>query len=651
MSASLSPSDALSPEAFYSLYLGGLAVDDRSERLQTCYVLLGAGRLGLTPGELLHLHEGWLDWRRGEVHVPAHDPCACRECWNRAQTRQQDGDQRSLAAIVAADCWSPAAKNGERRLSFGWSRRLTAAIDGILGETQTFPGNRQTVTRLVQAAADRARGIDSEMVSVRVLRASAVAFLAEAGFGPRRLADICAIDEATAGEFVRVNGGDTTDHLYRVLDDTDPSTLCGEHSPYRLVCDPAPLDREPFDPTEFDAEWHVARTEQSEQRTRNPRPVQSPDGVSFDPERLGVTEPANDSGPNIVADALTDWVDQYPVPTSDDAVAGGDTGPDEEPGDEIGDTDIETDETPTAIVSDPSGDIESMVTEPVEFTVDTRFAAAGFERGRPTGGTVVLGQAELLFLSRDESGVSKALTVSLDGVANLKPGYTPDSLEGLFEDTVGIAYRDEDDERRIVVTEMPPDLRWQFTQRILAQAMDGQSAVVTHRPTDPGTVGPDERRLVAETGYLGLESTDSEQPVEIPLSKLVAVDYGKLDGETGYEKGLRVDHLERTGTVVRTEIRPTDEADTRLLNRFLCHYLDRKRETLTGESLTPDEREVLDGLYGVDADRTLVSVLDKDPETLSAAVDRLDELGLVVEDNGTQLSGTGYRYVNDEYEL
>jgi helix-turn-helix protein len=721
MNSSLSPSEALSPEAFYSLYLGGLALENERERLDACYTLLLLGRLGLQPDEIAHLHEGWLDWERGEIHVPAHDPCACSACWGRARTRQAQGDDRYLSDIVVSDCWSPPGEGQPRRLAFGWSQRLTATLDGLLSERPYFDVDRSALELVIRTAARKSEHLEPTAVSISSLRASAVTFLATAGFGPRRLADLCGIDEETAGAFARVGGGEMGDHLYRVLGDVDVPDICRDGTSYRLVCNPEQFDGEPFDPMEYGPQWRAQRDAQSPSRERNPRPVELPADVSFDPEdQLGVSEPAGESGPGIVADSLSEWVRQHDrqrgEPTPDE------TPPGREHADERADrragtaervdqtTDAErvderapaadrTHETPgqsereqsgtdtrvdtstaqrdagqaaddsdattadsaepadattadSAEPDDAATDPRDQVTEPVEFSLDTRFAATGFENARPTGGSVLLGQEELLLLSRDASGISSSLRVDLDWIANVSPGYASEQLDRVFEDTVGLAYYDEDDERRIAVIELPSEVRWDAIRMIFIGLLDDYPAVVAHRPKETGRES-ERRQLDVEPEKLGFIYPRDERPsLTIRLSMLVDFEVGKMDSEIGYERGLTIRHLKTSGDVVRTEVRPTSETKLKLLGQYLKQYHDRQRQRVRDAALNEVERDVLDGLYTADSQQDMFSILDTDPETLSTALTRLGRVGLLRDTNsGARLTGAGYLFASDEFDI
>lgn len=658
MSNTLTPSAALSPEAFYSLYLGGLTVEAETARLEISYTLLLLGRLGLAPDELLHLHEGWIDWKRGEIHVPARDPCACSECWNRARRQQRAGDSRELEAIVAEDCWTPSSERGARRLAFGWSQRLTAVLDGVLDTGAHLESDHSTVSEHIEHAATMARHVDPADVSVPALRASALSFLASAGFGPRRLADLTGVDEETAGEFARVGGGEMRSHLYRVLADVEAPALDEKESQYRIACNPEGFKREPFDPTEYDGEWRAERARKSERRERNLRTPAPPSDVSFSVEDLPViSEPAGESGPGIVADSLAAWVDQQErargVSDSTEAGKTADSTEASEAETATGRADSTEQADSRTDRGDGGADNPLQVTEPVEFSIDTRLVAPGFEDGRPTGGSIMLGQEELLFLSREASGISDYLRVELDWVANLAPGYAPDPIEGLFDDTVGIAYRTEDQERRVVVAEIPSDIRWRFVQTIFTKILDGESAVVTHRPGQPTAIGPHERQMNTTRERIWLEQPAGENgPIGLRLKQLVDIEPGPMSAEEGYQKGLTVTHLQPNGELVTTEVRPTIESNVNILNQYLTHYDDRQTGRARRTPLEEGAADILEQLYDTDGSRDMVGMLDKDPETLASAMDHLEELGLVIDgSSGKQLTGVGYRLISPEYDL
>ncbi len=626
MTPSLSPADALSPEGFYSLYLGGLAIEDDRRKRETCYTLLLVGRLGLRVEELLHLHEGWIDWSRGEIQIPAQDPCACRHCWQRAQRLGTQSD-RPVEEIIREELWMPPGDDGVRTLPFGWSKRLTAALDAVLEEQPYLDTDRSGIEQRLSTAAENAWELDQDAVSIDGLRSSAGAFLARAGFGPRRLSELLVTDEATAGEFARVGGGELRNHLYRSLPTASPPEICGENAEYRLICDPTPFEREPFDPRRFDARWRATRAEDASKRGRNPRPAESPRGSSFDPETdLDLREPAADSGPQLVSETLSDWVRRRESQREQYA---------------------ETGDSGVAPTGDTRGGYRDLVTAPVEFSVSTRFAGQGIENGRPTGGTVVLGQREIVVVSRDETGIAETLRVPFAAIGNVVPGYIPDPLDGIFEDTVGIAYRTDGGTRQVLICELPPALSWEFQQELFASLLVDVPIVYANLSAGSGDAEETEpagRRLTASPRTLKIEDPDSERlPVRIRLSTIVGLEAKPMESEIGYEMGVTVHHLRVNANVVTTELRAKTDRHAGFLKRFLTEHHERQKEKARSASLSNDQKAVLDALHDAGEGRELVAILDMNPSRVADVVVSLKERDLVRDSRtGVALTGTGY---------
>lgn len=680
MSGDLSPDDALSPEAFSSLYAGGLAIEDETDRLDACLAILLLGRVGLRPEELAHLHEGWIDWRTGELRIPAHDPCACAQCWERAQQLAADGDDRDPAAIVGTDLWSPPGEDAARSLAFGWSRRLTAALGTVLAEREYIDTDRETLESLVSAAAANATGVDESVVDLDVLRASAVEFLASAGFGPRRLADLTAIDEEQAGDFARVSSGEVRDYLYRALGEEDLPRMDGVTSRYRVVAESTRFDREPFDPSRFGADWRADRSMKSELTSRNPRPVEVPEGTPFEPAvDLRTREPAGSTGFDVVPESLAEWVDELeslqgvPVtgPTSEragggesttaDASAGAESSTAEPSTAEASAADPETDLEPAdptaeapipgdgaAITAGIIEDPQDQVTEPVEFSFDTRFAAAELDDHRPSGGTVVLGQQEFVVLSRDHTGISGYLRIEFEDVVELVPGYVPERLAEHFGDTVGIAYLNDEAERKVVVCEVGSQIQLAFVQAVFRSILTDISTLVTDLPQYERQLENDELRLSAERQALRFWG-ESPGFAKLRYDAIVDVEPGPMTDADDAESGLVVRQLTANDTVSTTRVRPTSDRLYRLLGRFLTLHVDRNRERAETVSVSSDELAVLEALSETGECRDPATELDVDRTDLSDLISSLEVQDLVRQTTGgTELTAAGLLVVEDE---
>jgi len=117
------------------VYIGALRIDDPTRRLIACSVILLAGRLGMRLQEIQHLRESWIDWKRGEICIPAFDPCECKRCW-----------------IGALDLWGRKGlkelqNNGEWESGVSW-KNLTAEEREEVTERAEFctPENLQEMS-------------------------------------------------------------------------------------------------------------------------------------------------------------------------------------------------------------------------------------------------------------------------------------------------------------------------------------------------------------------------------------------------------------------------------------------------------------------------------------------------------------------------
>lgn len=314
----------LDPAGFYSLYRGALAAESLERRLQRCYVVLLAGRLGLRPGEILHCHEGWIDWGRGEITVPALDPCACAECWSGARARQVTGDERSIPEILRSDQWSPGSTAGTRTVAFGWSERITAVLASVFDYIEVLDCDRGELAAIVTEAAEAAEGIDPHGLTPSVLRATGGRFLGEVGFDATSVQRILGLPEREPAEaYVAAGGQRPSAATYRAFDRAAVGPDVPPADPARkfpVACDPAPFSREPFTPTDWGVEGRRERAEQSTGRqVRNPREPVVPEGIEYDPGAHRLSGQADDDGgqfsttagsevPNVAA--LDDWIDR-----------------------------------------------------------------------------------------------------------------------------------------------------------------------------------------------------------------------------------------------------------------------------------------------------------------------------------------------------
>lgn len=66
--------DALSNREFEKLLKGARELKEY-QSLQARFVIFMAGRLGMRKGEITHMTQDWVDWKRNMICIPYHEPC------------------------------------------------------------------------------------------------------------------------------------------------------------------------------------------------------------------------------------------------------------------------------------------------------------------------------------------------------------------------------------------------------------------------------------------------------------------------------------------------------------------------------------------------------------------------------------------------
>ena len=181
---------ALDPVEYESLLHGAAKIDDTLMRLQAEFAVLALGRLGLRAGELAHLDEDWIDWRRDTIQIPGHDPCEkgrdggpCARCLRLAQQVVDHADVELDHAQVASTYWQPKTSNGARGVFFGWDPRVQYTLERFFDHWTEWPRSVQVVNRRVTRAAEHAPLVDADEISPHPLRATAASHMAGRGLG------------------------------------------------------------------------------------------------------------------------------------------------------------------------------------------------------------------------------------------------------------------------------------------------------------------------------------------------------------------------------------------------------------------------------------------------------------------------------------
>jgi helix-turn-helix protein len=698
---SLRETEPLSPPTVTALYRGAVAVGGAAPTAVLC-----GTRLGVSPSTLRHLHGGWIDWPAGRLRVPASEPCSCRDCCETAREVAADTDQSPLR-VLYDQCWT--APHGGRRLSFGWSRRLTAVlahtIDRRLDRDHAHDG--RPFERGLAAAADAAPGIDPAGVDWQRLRATAAQFFARSGVRAATLAVLLGVDQETATTAVRRHGTAPADAVAARFDgapggeqraDGESGVASGagvdtrlDRERFPLVTDPTPFDGEPFDPRSFGDDWRTTRAVETsdERRLSNPRPSDVPADADYDPARHGPSHRAYDehvrwteTGPVSTLAGAVARDDEPEIAEGDTEVAGNETETAENDTEsvendtatvendtatadndtKIADSDTETVENDTqAALGTDAGEASlaprNRATEPIRATETTQVAIADLNGGQPTTARVVLGDAEIVVASE-----SASVTIPLETVVDVAVDYVPSGMTDVFEETVAVAYR-RDGDRRLAVGEFSGRRQRDVADTLFAALLDGKPVLVTHparvggRVTDadpePCTVVSEGRRLRfrATTASDAANDDGSTVVTTVEPTGLVHAERGRqrvADGGST-RKAVKVRH-DDDGRRVTTEIGARDDRVFQVLERRITHDYRRREERLQELELSDEETETLVALYSAGDEMDVGMLLDVDPDGLGEILESLSAKGLVDVENDPGLTAMGETAVSERLE-
>jgi len=208
--------DALRPKAFEQLVASTYRMDKDYFELETRMILFAAGRLGMRSGEIAHMRSGWINWRRGMLHIPQHQDCikgkddtACGHCMQSArQMLEYDSDMSMDEALD--ECWSPKTDAGSRDIPLDASVRAELAMEEYFDKYDRVKCSQTVIARRVNNAAERVDGLSKENVYPHALRATAATFYASRGLEPLALQSMMGWSNfSTAHHYIQTSGEQT----------------------------------------------------------------------------------------------------------------------------------------------------------------------------------------------------------------------------------------------------------------------------------------------------------------------------------------------------------------------------------------------------------------------------------------------------------
>jgi len=208
--------DALRPKAFEQLVASTYRMDKDYFELETRMILFAAGRLGMRSGEIAHMRSGWINWRRGMIHIPGQQDCTkgkdggpCGHC-KQAAKQMAEYNENVMVDEALEECWSPKTDAASRNIPLDASVRAELAIEAYFNKYDKVQCSQSVISRRVNRAAARADGVSVDDVYPHALRATAATFYASRGLEPLALQSMMGwSDFSTAHHYIQTSGEQT----------------------------------------------------------------------------------------------------------------------------------------------------------------------------------------------------------------------------------------------------------------------------------------------------------------------------------------------------------------------------------------------------------------------------------------------------------
>lgn len=210
-----SAENALDRRAFEDLFHAAKGLDE-PYRLQSEFILLATGRLGLRSGELVHLKSDWIDTEKHRVNIPAHEPCTngsdggiCGYC--RQLAAQMADTNEELGKDEAEELfWKAKTANAKRGVPYNWSDRCVDVVTEFVSEYDSFPVSKSGIDRRVKKCVENCRR-DLDNISPHALRATAATYHASTGMDVWTLQALMGWAYPNTAENYIVNNADRTE--------------------------------------------------------------------------------------------------------------------------------------------------------------------------------------------------------------------------------------------------------------------------------------------------------------------------------------------------------------------------------------------------------------------------------------------------------
>lgn len=189
--------------------------------LETRFILLIGGRLGLRRGEIAHMRREWIDWRKRRIDIPAFEPCSkgrhggvCGHCKQMAKQQAEHNDDVGLEAAIARR-WEPKTQNAARSIPFGFSGRVEIVLERYFAEFDQWMYSGQAINRRLDRVCNRTPDVDH--ISPHALRATAATYHAGRGLDTLSLQAMMGWAQPSTAENYIAKSADNLDRQLRMV--------------------------------------------------------------------------------------------------------------------------------------------------------------------------------------------------------------------------------------------------------------------------------------------------------------------------------------------------------------------------------------------------------------------------------------------------
>jgi len=217
-----SADDALEDREFQLLLEASHELDEYYD-LETRTIVLTLGRLGLRVGELIHMDESWIDWRRRMIQIPQYDRCEkgrdggpCGYC--RQLAEQQANHNEGLTPDEAlARRWQSKTDAAARSIPYDFDSRIEITLERYFEQFDEFQTSKSGVDRRLAKAVEHVDTLNIQQIYPHCLRATAASYHASRGLDAISLQSLMGwADLSTAHRYVRRSGDRTRKALQSV---------------------------------------------------------------------------------------------------------------------------------------------------------------------------------------------------------------------------------------------------------------------------------------------------------------------------------------------------------------------------------------------------------------------------------------------------